>query len=172
MVAGGGGFKCAHSHCVDRTAREYLSLAVKNSAVRQAVPDRKSWGGLTRAEQAAEMEAMQEQAKRKAAAAPKNAEPPAAVTVEGSENTVSAVESTDNCKVAPAAAEVKMSAAPANTAAPKASTAPRLAVLRAADAAESAPIDRSPKWTHLPAFVAAQLQKLKSSALRRSAAMR
>ena len=159
MVAGGGGFKCAHSHCVDRTAREYLSLAVKNSAVRQAVPDRKSWGGLTRAEQAAEMEAMQEQAKRKAAAAPKNAEPPAAVTVEGSENTVSAVESTDNSKVAPAAAEVKMSAAPANTAAPKASTAPRLAVLRAADAAESAPIDRSPKWTHLPAFVAAQLQK-------------
>ena len=159
MVAGGGGFKCAHSHCVDRTAREYLSLAVKNSAVRQAVPDRKSWGGLTRAEQAAEMEAMQEQAKRKAAAAPKNAEPPAAVTVEGSENAVSAVESTDNCKVAPAAAEVKMSAAPANTAAPKASTAPRLAVLRAADAAESAPIDRSPKWTHLPAFVAAQLQK-------------
>jgi len=157
MVAGGGGYKCAHAHCVDRTAREYLSLA-RQKLPAGTLPDRKRWGGLSAAEQAAEMAAMQEQAQRKAAAA-KNEEPPAAVTVEGSES--SSAESTDNSKVANAAHEVKMSAAPVDVAALAARMAPRLAVLRAVEdaAAPVTPIDRSPKWTHLPALVAAQLQK-------------
>lgn len=149
MVAGGGGFKCAHAHCVDRTAREYLSLA-RQKLPAGTLPDRKRWGGLSVVEQAAEMADMQAQAQRKAAAAAKNEEPPAVAAAEGSESS-SAVESTDTSKVAEATVEVKMSA--------PASVAPRLAVLRAADAAESAPIDRSPKWTHLPALVAAGLQK-------------
>ena len=41
-----GGFKCMHSHCADRTAKDFLRWARANGAERAQEPERPAWGPL------------------------------------------------------------------------------------------------------------------------------